>query len=115
MRKYQIENEVLNRCVGIALSQKRFIRSSLKDVLWAKQLYADLNQELLAAAVEAWRLGYDPDHDFKLIRNLVSRRLYAFLKANGIHRQWNPQTKKQGKGFFVREVCNLENLEAVRA
>lgn len=104
---YKIEDARLNRCISIALAQKRFIRSSLLQTIAEHQLYPDLNQELVTAGVEAWRLGYDPDKNFKEIKNLTQRRLYAFLKANGFSRHWDPVTKKQGKGFFTREVCVL--------
>lgn len=104
-KRWQVDDETLDRCIAIALAQKRFMRSSLKQTLFDKQIYDDLHQELAAAAVEAWRLGYDPDEDFRLIKNLTQRRIYAFLKANAIHRHWNPRTKTQGKGYFSREVC----------
>ena len=103
-RRFPVEEEALNRCIAIALTQKRFMRSSLKQTIYEKGLYPDLHQELAAAAVEAWRLGYDPDIDFRLIKNLVQRRLYAFLKANGMQRHWDPVAKRQGKGFLSREV-----------
>lgn len=105
MRRYPDLPMQLDRCIAIAMAQKRFMRSSLKETLFSRGLYPDLHQELAAAGVEAWRLGYDPDRDFYLVRNLAQRRLYAWLKANGIHRHWDPRTKKQGKGFFVREVA----------
>lgn len=111
MKRYEIQDKRLDRCISIALTQKRFIRSSLKETLYKKCLYVDLNQELLAAGVEAWRLGYDPDCDFKKIRNLTQRRLYAWLKNNGIHRHWDPKTKKQGKGFLSREAYLPEHKE----
>lgn len=104
-KRWQVEDKILDRCFAIALTQKRFMRSSLKETLFQKGLYADLHQEIAAAAIEAWREGHCPDSDFKDIRNLVSRRVYAFLKSNGICRHWDPETKKQGKGFFSREVC----------
>jgi|GEM_PF-4367772 len=102
--RYPVDDPILHRCIGIALVQKRFIRASLKQTLYEKHLYADLHQELVTGAVEAWRLGWDPDEDFRLIKNLVQRRLYRFFKNNGIHRQWDPGTKKQGRGYFSREV-----------
>lgn len=108
MIRYPVDNPVLHRCIGIALAQKRFIRASLKEMLYQKCLYADLHQELVTGAVEAWRLGFDPDEDFRYIKNLVQRRLYRFLKNNGIHRQWDPVRKKQGRGFFSREVVGLD-------
>lgn len=104
MKRYTVFDETLDRMIAIALTQKRFMRSTLKSTLYEKGLYPDLHQELAAAAVEAWRAGYDPDEDFRLIKNLVQRRLYAWFKANGIHRHWNPETKKQGKGYFSREI-----------
>ena len=101
--RYPVDDPVLHRCIAIALTQKRFMRSSLKALLYGVGLYADLHQELVAAAVDAWRQGYDPDNDFRAIKNLVHRRLYHFLKAHGFHRHWDPHTKKQGKGFCRRE------------
>ncbi len=106
---YEIEDECLDRCISIALTQKRFIRSSMKEGLMNRDLYTDLNQELVAAGVEAWRLGYNPDDDFRAICNLANRRLYAFLKSYGFSRQWDPRTKTQGKGYFLREVCQPED------
>ena len=102
--RYPVSDPVLCRCIAIALVQKKFIRSSLKATLWEAGLYADLHQELVSAAVEAWRQGYDPDTDFRAIRNTVQRRIYGFLKDNGFHRHWDPISKKQGKGFFRREI-----------
>ena len=101
--RYPVSNPVLCRCIAIALVQKKFIRSSLKATLWEAGLYADLHQELVSAAVEAWRQGYDPDTDFRAIRNTVQRRIYRFLKEYGFHRHWDPHAKKQGKGFCRRE------------
>ena len=101
--RIKVDNVTLDRCIGIAMVQTRFMRSSLKSLLEAAGLKEDLNQELLAAAVEAYSLGYNPDKNFREIRNLVQRRLYRFLKAYGFHRQWDPVTKKQGKGFARRE------------
>jgi hypothetical protein len=34
----------------------------------------------------------------------VQRRIYHFLKNYGFHRHWDPISKKQGKGFFRREI-----------
>ena len=110
-KRWQVDDETLDRCIAIALTQKRFMRASLKQTLYQKQIYADMHQELAAAAVEAWRLGYDPDKDFKLIKNLAQRRLYAFLKANAIHRHWDPVTWRQGKGYFSREICKEEAIK----
>lgn len=101
---YPVQDQTLYRCIAIALAQKRFLRSSLRELLYDRGLYPDLHQELAAAGVEAWRAGYDPDKDFTKIKNLVGRRMYAFFKANGIHRQWDPVTKKQGKGYCMREM-----------
>lgn len=115
MIRYPVEDEVLHRCIAIALTQKRFMRASLKEALYEKGLYADLHQELVTGAVEAWRQGYDPDNDFRAIKNTVQRRIYRFLKDNGIHRHWDPVTKKQGKGFISREVSSLdEKIDTLR-
>ena len=104
MLRYPVEDQTLHRCIAIAITQKRFIRSTLKNTLYEKGLYQDLHQELVTAAVEAWREGYNPDTDFRLIKNLTQRRLYAFLKQNGFRRGWNPHTKQQMKGYQGFEV-----------
>lgn len=109
--RYPVKDPVLHRCISISLSQKRFIHSSLKMLLYDARLYADMNQELVAAAVEAWRQGYDPDNNFKLIKNLAQRRMYHFLKAYGFPRLWDSHLKKQGKGFFRREVPGLKEFD----
>lgn len=109
--RYPVSDPVLCRCIAIALVQKKFIRSSLKATLWEAGLYADLHQELVSAAVEAWRQGYDPDNDFRAIKNTVQRRIYHFLKNYGFYRHWDPISKKQGKGFFRREILLQKKYE----
>jgi len=94
----------LARCIAIACAQTRFLRASVREVLRDRGLVLDVHQELRAAGVEAWRLGYDPDRDFRLIKNLAQRRLYALLRAYGFRRHWDPHAKRQGKGFFHAEV-----------
>ena len=86
------------------MTQKRFLRSSLKEALYNTQLYQDLHQTLAEAGVAAWRLGYDPDSDFQKIKRLVNREIYRFLTENGFRRFWDYELKKQGKGFARREV-----------
>jgi hypothetical protein len=54
-KRFDINDAVLDRCVGICFVQKKFIRSSLKETLYQMQLYPDFNQEFATAAVEAWR------------------------------------------------------------
>ena len=93
----------LCRCIAIALVQKIYSQQPEAHLVGRRGLYADLHQELVAAAVEAWRQGYDPDNDFRAIKNTVQRRIYHFLKAYGFHRHWDPHAKKQGKGFCRRE------------
>lgn len=102
--RYSVQDEKLYRCIAIAMSQKRFIRSTLKEALYNSQLYQDLHQTLAEAAVTAWRQGYDPDSDFKQIKRIVGRAIYRFLIENGFHRYWNPETKRQGKGYVRREA-----------
>jgi len=104
--RYPVDDPVLYRCIAISLAQKKFLRSSLKETLYHHHLYRDFHQELATAAVEAWRAGYSPDENFREIRNLVQRRLYAFLKAHGFSRHWDPDTKRQGKGFISREIVD---------
>lgn len=109
--RYPVSDPILHRCIAIALTQKKFIRSSLKALLYDAGLYADLHQELVAAAVDAWRQGYDPDNDFRAIKNTVQRRIYHFLKNYGFRRHWDPISKKQGKGFFRREILLQKKYE----
>jgi len=104
---FDVDDPILDRLLAIALSQKRFIRSTLKQSLWAKGLWADLLQEYATAAVAAWRAGYDPDKDFRLIKNLVQRYIYRFLKSAGFVRQWNYSTRRQGRGYGLREIPRL--------
>lgn len=102
--RYPVQDERLYRCIAIAMTQKRFLRSSLKEALYKEQLYQDLHQTLAVSGVTAWRLGYDPDSDFQKIKRLVNREIYRFLIENGFHRYWDYQAKKQGKGYVRREA-----------
>lgn len=102
--RYPVQDERLYRCIAIAMTQKRFLRSSLKEALYNSQLYQDFHQTLAEAGVAAWRSGYDPDSDFKQIKRMVSRAIYRFLIENGFHRYWDYESKKQGKGFVRREA-----------
>jgi hypothetical protein len=108
---YPVEDKTLDRGISIALAQKRFIHSPLREMLLERGLYDDLNQTPVLAGLEAYRIGYDPDKDVRLIRNLAYRQLYFFLRSNGFIRQWDPITKRQGKGFFFREVCLPEDYK----
>lgn len=99
----EIEKRKLGRCLAIAFAQKRFLGKPLKRTLYQLSLNEDLNQELFLAALEARRLRYN-EKNFKAIKNLAQRRIYAFLKANGFYIRWNPITKTHGKGWVKREV-----------
>ena len=106
--KYPVQDQRLHRCIAIAMTQKRFLRSSLKEALYNTQLYQDLHQTLAEAGVAAWRLGYDPDSDFQKIKRLVNREIYRFLTENGFRRFWDYELKKQGKGFAPGGIlCGL--------
>lgn len=104
MARIEVADQQLDRCISIAFSQTRFIRTTTREFIYDRGWNEDLRQTLLCAAIAAWREGYNPDTDFRAIKNLVQRELYRFFRDIGLHRQWNPVQRRQGSGFEFREL-----------
>jgi len=102
----EVQDQCLNRIIGIALVHARrfYVRSTVRGFIRERGLSEDLNHAILCAAVAAWRAGMDPDSQVREIRNLIQRELYRFYKEIGLHRQYDPISKKQGRGFEFREI-----------
>ena len=92
----------INRFIAIGFSQLRFLPKALKSHLIKRGLWEDLQQTVYMSAIEAWRLGFDPDIDVKEISRLTQREIYTFLKEVGYKRP------KGSSGYVLTEEPQME-------
>ena len=96
-----------DRFIAIGFSQLRFFPSTLKYYLIERGLWEDLQQTVYVSAVEAWRLGFDPDANVKEISNRVQKEIYLFLKGAGYRRP-------RGSSGYILTEEPFENIERWR-